>query len=130
MNKWRHSEGKMHDFKILNATDFQYGLSARYTIPMLKTTVSADGTCTSFLQHNTKRMPKAAPKHGTAHYHTTSWRILFFILTRIRKEINMNKQKLFPHYKQYNASHLQTKHTYEICSIRAIFNSILILMKH
>lgn len=40
---WRHSEGKMHDFKILNATDFQYGLSARYTIPMLKTTVSADG---------------------------------------------------------------------------------------
>lgn len=43
MNKWRHSEGIMRDFETLNATDFKYGLSARYTIPMLKTTVSADG---------------------------------------------------------------------------------------
>lgn len=42
--RWRHSEGKMYDFKTLNATDFQYGLSARYTIPGLNTTVSADGT--------------------------------------------------------------------------------------
>ena len=41
---WRHSGGKMYDFNTLNATDFQYGLSARYTIPVLNTTISADGT--------------------------------------------------------------------------------------
>lgn len=41
--RWRHSEGKMRDFETLNATDFQYGLSARYTIPRLNTTLSADG---------------------------------------------------------------------------------------
>ena len=41
--RWRHSEGKMQDFETLNATDFQYGLSARYTLPRLKTTLSADG---------------------------------------------------------------------------------------
>lgn len=40
---WRHSEGKMYDFETLNATDFRYGLSARYTIPVLNTTISADG---------------------------------------------------------------------------------------
>lgn len=40
---WRHSEGKMRDFETLNAVDFRYGLSARYTIPVLNTTVSADG---------------------------------------------------------------------------------------
>ena len=40
----RHSEGKMRDFETLNATDFNYGLSARYTIPHLKTTLSADAT--------------------------------------------------------------------------------------
>lgn len=40
---WRHSEGKMRDFETLNVTDFQYGLSARYTIPVLKTTFSAEG---------------------------------------------------------------------------------------
>ena len=39
----RHSEGKMQDFETLNATDFQYGLSARYTLPRLNTTLSADG---------------------------------------------------------------------------------------
>lgn len=42
--RWRHSEGRMYDFETLNATDFQYGLSARYTIPRLNTTLSADGT--------------------------------------------------------------------------------------
>ena len=41
--RWRHSEGKMFDFETLNATDFQYGLSARYTLPRLNTTLSADG---------------------------------------------------------------------------------------
>ena len=39
----RHSEGKMQDFETLNATDFQYGLSARYTLPRINTTLSADG---------------------------------------------------------------------------------------
>lgn len=42
--RWRHSTGKMRDFATLNAVDFQYGLSARYTIPVLNATVSADGT--------------------------------------------------------------------------------------
>ncbi len=41
--RWRHSEGKMYDFETLNATDFQYGLSARYTLPRINTTLSADG---------------------------------------------------------------------------------------
>ena len=41
--RWRHSEGKMQDFETLNATDFQYGLSARYILPRLNTTLSADG---------------------------------------------------------------------------------------
>ncbi|MBQ0021210.1 MAG: hypothetical protein KBT39_11910 [Bacteroidales bacterium] len=39
---WRHSEGKMLDFDVLNAFDYQYGLNGRYTIPKLKTTLSVD----------------------------------------------------------------------------------------
>ncbi|MBQ0020369.1 MAG: hypothetical protein KBT39_07605 [Bacteroidales bacterium] len=42
--RWRHSEGKMLDFDVLNAFDFQYGLSGRYTIPGINMTVSADAT--------------------------------------------------------------------------------------
>lgn len=42
--RWRHSEGKMYDFKTLDAWDFNYGLSARYTFPRIKTSLSADGT--------------------------------------------------------------------------------------
>ena len=41
---WRHSEGKMLDFDVLNAFDYQYGVSGRYTIPKLKTTLSVDAT--------------------------------------------------------------------------------------
>lgn len=41
---WRNSRGQMVDFETLNAFDYRYGLSARYTIPVLKTTLSADGT--------------------------------------------------------------------------------------
>lgn len=41
---WRHSEGRMRDFTTLNALDFRYGLAARYTLPRIKTTLSADGT--------------------------------------------------------------------------------------
>ena len=41
---WRHSTGRMHDFSTLDAFDFRYGLSARYTLPRLNTTLSADGT--------------------------------------------------------------------------------------
>lgn len=40
--KWRHSEGKMLDFDVLNAFDYQYGVSGRYTIPGINMTVSAD----------------------------------------------------------------------------------------
>ena len=39
---WRHSEGMMLDFDVLNAFDYQYGLSGRYTIPGINMTVSAD----------------------------------------------------------------------------------------
>lgn len=42
--RWRRSEGRMYDFETLKATDYRYGLSARYTIPVLNTTVSAEGT--------------------------------------------------------------------------------------
>ena len=41
---WRHSEGRMYDFTTLEAFDFHYGLSARYTLPRLNTTLSADAT--------------------------------------------------------------------------------------
>ena len=41
---WRHSEGRMRDFATLDAFDLQYGVSARYTLPRLKTTLSLDGT--------------------------------------------------------------------------------------
>lgn len=40
--KWRHSEGKMLDFETLNAFDYQYGISGRYTIPVINMTISAD----------------------------------------------------------------------------------------
>lgn len=42
--RWRRSTGMMLDFSSLNAIDFQYGMSARYTIPVLDVTVAADGT--------------------------------------------------------------------------------------
>lgn len=41
--RWRHSESKRQGFATLNATDFRYGLAARYTIPLLNTTISVDG---------------------------------------------------------------------------------------
>lgn len=41
---WRHSEGRMYVFSVLDALDFQYGLSARYTLPRIKTTLSAGDT--------------------------------------------------------------------------------------
>ena len=46
--RWRHSEGQMQDFAVLNATEFHYGLTARYTTPDLGKkagglTLSADG---------------------------------------------------------------------------------------
>lgn len=41
--RWRHSTGRMRDFKTLNVFDFKYGISAQYVIPTLKTAVSADG---------------------------------------------------------------------------------------
>lgn len=41
--RWRHSTGRMRDFKTLNAFDFKYGMSAQYVIPLLNTALSADG---------------------------------------------------------------------------------------
>ena len=41
---WRHSESRMRGFETLNATDFHYGLSARYTLPRLNMTLTADAT--------------------------------------------------------------------------------------
>ncbi len=40
--RWRHSEGHMYDFSTLDAFDYQYGLTARYTIPGIKTTLKVD----------------------------------------------------------------------------------------
>ncbi|MDE6000562.1 MAG: outer membrane beta-barrel family protein [Bacteroidaceae bacterium] len=42
--RWWYGDGKMYDFAAFNFTDFRYGLSARYTLPRIKTTLSADGT--------------------------------------------------------------------------------------
>ena len=39
----RHTVSALDMFESINATDFQYGLSARYTLPRLNTTLSADG---------------------------------------------------------------------------------------
>lgn len=54
--RWRHSEGKMYDFETLNVTDFRYGLSARYTLPRIKTTLSADGTMYSRRGYGSSRL--------------------------------------------------------------------------
>ena len=53
---WRHSEGRMRDFKSLNALDFNYGLSARYTLPILKTTVTTDATMFSRCGYGTSML--------------------------------------------------------------------------
>lgn len=45
--RWRHVSGRMHYFDVHNIFDFQYGLSARYTLPHLNTTVAAKGTMCS-----------------------------------------------------------------------------------
>ncbi len=42
--RWRNSKGRMRDFATLNAWDYNYGLSARYTLPWIGTTLSADVT--------------------------------------------------------------------------------------
>ena len=41
---WRHSTGRMYDFKTLDVFDFEYGFDARYTLPRLKTSLVADAT--------------------------------------------------------------------------------------
>lgn len=41
---WRRSEGRMRDFATLSALDFRYGLTARYTLPRLGTTLATDAT--------------------------------------------------------------------------------------
>ena len=40
--RWRHSEGKMHDFTTLDAFNYQYGLMGRYTLPVIKMTLAVD----------------------------------------------------------------------------------------
>lgn len=42
--KWRRSAGKTPGFATLSVIDFQYGLSARYTVPVLNTTIGTDAT--------------------------------------------------------------------------------------
>ncbi len=54
--QWRHSEGKMRDFETLNAFDYRYGLSARYTIPVIKTTLSVDGNMYSRRGYGSKEL--------------------------------------------------------------------------
>jgi hypothetical protein len=41
---WRHSHGRMYDFTVLNVLDYRYGLTARYTLPRVSTTLAADAT--------------------------------------------------------------------------------------
>ncbi|EJX01135.1 hypothetical protein, secreted [gut metagenome] len=40
---WRNTEGKMRDFSTLKAWDYKYGFNARYTLPVIRTTIAADG---------------------------------------------------------------------------------------
>lgn len=40
--RWRRSTGRLVDFTVLSAFDYQYGLNSRYTIPGINTTVSVD----------------------------------------------------------------------------------------
>lgn len=40
--RWRRSTGKLVDFTTLSALDYKYGLTGRYTIPGIKTTLSVD----------------------------------------------------------------------------------------
>ena len=59
--RWRHSEGVAcstgsPSSNSLNALDFQYGLSARYTIPRLNTTLSADGNMYSRLGYGSSEL--------------------------------------------------------------------------
>ncbi len=42
--RWRHSESKLTGFETINAFDYQYGALLRYTIPVIKTTLTVDGT--------------------------------------------------------------------------------------
>jgi hypothetical protein len=44
---WRHSAGNMLGFNSVNALDYEYGLVSRYTLPHLKTTLSADAMMNS-----------------------------------------------------------------------------------
>lgn len=44
---WRRSAGNMHGFNSINALDFEYGVLARYTLPRLNTTLSADAMMNS-----------------------------------------------------------------------------------
>lgn len=53
---WRHSEGKMRDFTTLDAFDYQYGLMARYTLPGIKTTLSADANIYSRRGYGSKTL--------------------------------------------------------------------------
>ena len=54
--RWRHSEGKMRDFTTLDAFDYQYGLMARYTLPDIKTTLSADANIYSRRGYGSKTL--------------------------------------------------------------------------
>lgn len=54
--RWRHSEGKMRDFTSLDAFDYQYGLMARYTLPGIKTTLSADANIYSRRGYGSKTL--------------------------------------------------------------------------
>ena len=54
--RWRHSEGKMRDFTTLDAFDYQYELMARYTLPGIKTTLSAEANIYSRRGYGSKTL--------------------------------------------------------------------------
>ena len=39
---WRHSKGTSDNFQVINACDYDYGMTAQYTIPVLKLDVATD----------------------------------------------------------------------------------------
>lgn len=54
--KWRHSDGRMRDFNTINAVDFHYGITARYTLPRINTSVFAEGTMYSRRGYDSKNL--------------------------------------------------------------------------
>ena len=53
---WRHSQGSQEKFETINAWDYNYGLLAKYTIPLLKIDLATDIKMFSRRGYNSQMM--------------------------------------------------------------------------